>query len=547
MSARNECSRGASSGASSRRRTVREPRRSPTICSSRYSARPGDEPWIHGLVEPEHLLRHAARRRDQDDHDARRLEREHLDVPDRRGLERRRGDEREEARRVGEHVGRRPERLLDLVAHRAKLDAEGVRATLERVDELLRVDAVAALRRRPARRGVRMGQQAERLELCELTAHGGSGEAETGALDEHARTDRLAGRNVLLDHPPQDLAFPRCQLHPNPMVTGATAVAPFSFCCNGTRMCAIRPWGRTGEGGTGEEGEPPRRPRRVRPDRRALRAASCRRSSYCRRSSSTSATCTCTSGTTRRWSTREHCAGGTKFVGCSFQFGDPAAANEAIKATALQYAGDTLRESGHLQPPGAEARRRTRRPEQRPLLERGRPGGRPRFRRHARPRREPRDARRSLQHEDPRREGDRRRRPAAHRAHPDSPRRQEQGPGRDPPGGRAGGDAPVGGTRGRSRRGRRAVRERGLGRRPGRAATHEAGRPEPPVPRVGDVASWRSLWRLEGRPRDREHRRHRPRVEDRQHAVGRRDVGGVSAPSRPGSSSATPEAGTRTG
>ena len=39
-------------------------------------------------------------------------------------------------------------------------------------------------------------------------------------------------------------------------------------------------------------------------------------------------------------------AGGTKFVGCSFQFGDPAAANEGIKATALQYAGDTLRSPG---------------------------------------------------------------------------------------------------------------------------------------------------------------------------------------------------------
>jgi hypothetical protein len=39
-------------------------------------------------------------------------------------------------------------------------------------------------------------------------------------------------------------------------------------------------------------------------------------------------------------------AGGTKFVGCSFQFGSPAAANEAIKNTALQYAGDTLRSPG---------------------------------------------------------------------------------------------------------------------------------------------------------------------------------------------------------
>ncbi|HET9460642.1 MAG TPA: TadE/TadG family type IV pilus assembly protein [Gaiellaceae bacterium] len=37
-------------------------------------------------------------------------------------------------------------------------------------------------------------------------------------------------------------------------------------------------------------------------------------------------------------------AGATKFVGCSFQFGDPVAANAAIKAAALAYAGDTARD-----------------------------------------------------------------------------------------------------------------------------------------------------------------------------------------------------------
>jgi len=37
-------------------------------------------------------------------------------------------------------------------------------------------------------------------------------------------------------------------------------------------------------------------------------------------------------------------AGATKFVGCSFQFGDPDAANGAINAMALNYAGDTVRD-----------------------------------------------------------------------------------------------------------------------------------------------------------------------------------------------------------
>lgn len=37
-------------------------------------------------------------------------------------------------------------------------------------------------------------------------------------------------------------------------------------------------------------------------------------------------------------------AGATKFVGCSFQFGDPVAANAAIKSAALAYSGDTIRD-----------------------------------------------------------------------------------------------------------------------------------------------------------------------------------------------------------
>ncbi len=41
-------------------------------------------------------------------------------------------------------------------------------------------------------------------------------------------------------------------------------------------------------------------------------------------------------------------AGATKFVGCSFQFGDPVAANAAIKGMALGYSGDTARDPATL-------------------------------------------------------------------------------------------------------------------------------------------------------------------------------------------------------
>src|SRR4029079_3118534 len=92
-------------------------------------------------------------------------------------------------------------------------DAERLGAPFERVDELLRVEAVAALGGRSSRGRVRMGQQAQRLEPRELTAQGGRGEAERRALDERARADRLAGRDVLLDDETQDLAICSRELH----------------------------------------------------------------------------------------------------------------------------------------------------------------------------------------------------------------------------------------------------------------------------------------------------------------------------------------------
>ena len=69
-----------------------------------------------------------------------------------------------------------------------------------------------------------MREQPERLELGELAAHGRRRDAEPGALDERLRADRLAGRDVLLDDAPQDLALARCQLHPRPMVAADPAV-----------------------------------------------------------------------------------------------------------------------------------------------------------------------------------------------------------------------------------------------------------------------------------------------------------------------------------
>ena len=59
-----------------------------------------------------------------------------------------------------------------------------------------------------------MREQPERLELGELAPHGRRRHGETGALDERLRADRLAGRHVLLDDAPEDVALALDQLDP---------------------------------------------------------------------------------------------------------------------------------------------------------------------------------------------------------------------------------------------------------------------------------------------------------------------------------------------
>ena len=66
-----------------------------------------------------------------------------------------------------------------------------------------------------------MGEQAERLELGELVAHRRRGDVDACPLDERFRPDGLAGRDVLLDHAPQDLALAGGELfHGRPSYRG---------------------------------------------------------------------------------------------------------------------------------------------------------------------------------------------------------------------------------------------------------------------------------------------------------------------------------------
>ena len=86
--------------------------------------RPVDEAGVDGLAEAEDPLRDAAGRGDHDDHHDLRLEQQHLDVAHGRRPERRRRDEREQPRQLGEHLGRRLQRGVDLVARGRQVERE---------------------------------------------------------------------------------------------------------------------------------------------------------------------------------------------------------------------------------------------------------------------------------------------------------------------------------------------------------------------------------------------------------------------------------------
>src|SRR5206468_2560276 len=93
------------------------------------------------------------------------------------------------------------------------VERETPRPPLDRSDELLRVDPIAALRRDAPRRSMGMGQQAEPLELGELDPYGRRGGVDARALDERLRADGLPRGNVFLDDAPEDLALAWGELH----------------------------------------------------------------------------------------------------------------------------------------------------------------------------------------------------------------------------------------------------------------------------------------------------------------------------------------------
>src|SRR5215216_4656353 len=189
---------------------------------------PIDQAWIDGLAEREHPLRHPAGGRDQNGDDELRLQREHLDVPHRRGLERWRRDEGEEPSHVGKRLGRRLQRRLDLVPGAGKVDLEPQRPRLEAVEQALREQPVSLLRGHAAGGGMRMREQAEPLELGELAPDGRRRDAQSRALNEVLRADGQPGGDVLLDEVPEDLPLTIAEfdVHLQEFYASRSAVTP---------------------------------------------------------------------------------------------------------------------------------------------------------------------------------------------------------------------------------------------------------------------------------------------------------------------------------
>ncbi len=167
---------------------------------------------VDRLGKPVDALGDAAGGGDHDDHHDLWLEEQHLDVTHRGRAERRGRHEREQPRQLGEHLGGRLQRRLDLGPSGCEVEREAAGLRVEPLEQSVRVVAVAALGRDPAGGGVRVRQQPERLELGELAPYRRRRDVELRPFDERARADRLPGRDVLLDDAAQDRALTLVEL-----------------------------------------------------------------------------------------------------------------------------------------------------------------------------------------------------------------------------------------------------------------------------------------------------------------------------------------------
>ena len=155
--------------------------------------RPGDEAAVDGGGERQHALGDAAGRGDDHDHHDLRLQEQHLDVADRRGVQRRRRHDRQKVRDLRERLGRGAHRLVDLAAGELELQRRALALGRQQaVDEV----AKAHIGRHAPGRRVRVGEQPVLLEHRQLVADGRRAGLQLGVGRQRARSHGLDGRLV---------------------------------------------------------------------------------------------------------------------------------------------------------------------------------------------------------------------------------------------------------------------------------------------------------------------------------------------------------------
>ena len=207
------------------------------------------EALVDGVGEGEDTLGDLPGRRDDHHHDEPRLQREDLDVAQRRRGDRRRGDHGQQLGDARQRLGGLAQRVVDLARGAVPLQEDrrrGRAATLG--DDDVDVVAVAGVGGHPPRGGVRVRQHAHVLEVGEVVADGRRGHAEVMPLAEVLGPDRRAERDVFLDDGPQDLLLPSRERQSTPLnaesETGArTPRRPRAspFASRGLYHCAGKP------------------------------------------------------------------------------------------------------------------------------------------------------------------------------------------------------------------------------------------------------------------------------------------------------------------
>lgn len=147
------------------------------------------QPFVDGPVEVEDAFGDTARGGDDHDHDDVCLQRQHLDVADRRRRKRWCRHHRQEVGHTRERLGGLAQRIVDLAASAGAIERDGHLDRTALGDDGVGVAPVARVGGDAAGRGVRVRQQTALFEQRQVVAYGRRGNAELVARAQVSGTD----------------------------------------------------------------------------------------------------------------------------------------------------------------------------------------------------------------------------------------------------------------------------------------------------------------------------------------------------------------------